>query len=530
MKQTRALRNKDAKLIAALTKKLAFQKAKPEFRNSIIKDLFSKKSTDITQTITKRILKEKSFNFRTIRKTVDVAKNISAPVVILQAADTTMWPMGTHCWIRDNSLIAARLLNSKFFDTRVRKQHHRLGKEMLLSCLTLMSTESQLKRFKNIITSKDPKYKNTPNNWPHIFLEIEGNLSAKKIESWSHIQDAWQILAYYTLRALKDGSTKFKDLKAWHIEFLTLVIPFIAKIDFTKQENSGSWEEVVAVRSSVIAWEFSLLNEFSQVKGELLKACQSKWEKFKPHQNSEFKKANYKTAVNKLIIAGAKKLAKNIPYEAPDYKKTHEKYREADSALIYLLMLNIPQKIQKVLKLKNSWAEKKELELLQTIETLYDPETGGYYRYENDLYQSCGFFRHETIAKLIKIYGAASGDASSNFGERAKIMPKGRKAAWTHFTWQLAAWSKNHKKAKSKHFKDLSNKFLLRAFRTITGDGEYTLEQRKELNVVLKKIPPFKFPECFISDFGPNKEELIFASPHTPLNWATAEAIAALSD
>ena len=30
-------------------------------------------------------------------------------------------------------------------------------------------------------------------------------------------------------------------------------------------------------------------------------------------------------------------------------------------------------------------------------------------------------------------------------------------------------------------------------------------------------------PECFIADIGPSGRELIFPSPHTPLNWSVGE-------
>jgi hypothetical protein len=165
--------------------------------------------------------------------------------------------------------------------------------------------------------------------------------------------------------------------------------------------------------------------------------------------------------------------------------------------------------------------EKKILGLLVRLD---DPKTGGMARYENDSYQRVGFFRNLTVRKLQELYGAPSGDASSCFVGRDKVVPKGRTAMWTHFVWQLAAWSgKRSLEDPDIRFRVLHEFFFARGLALITGNKEVSVDVDSRGKVRIIKIPAWRMPECYISDVSPTKEMLVFPSPHTPLNWSIAE-------
>ncbi|MFO0416508.1 MAG: hypothetical protein ACK5Y6_04400, partial [Pseudomonadota bacterium] len=181
---------------------------------------------------------------------------------LARAASTEMWPMGTHYWVRDNAIIGARLLKSELAKERS------LGKALLLSGLTFISSCAQLTRFRRIIHSTDQATIRDPNNWPFIFAAIKDNLSTIHPQASAHQQDAWQILAWHTLDALQNGAIKFSELTAKHRKFFGMIVPFLAKVSFWKRPNSGSWEEIAAVRTSVRAWEHRLIVRLSDLSKE----------------------------------------------------------------------------------------------------------------------------------------------------------------------------------------------------------------------------------------------------------------------
>ena len=93
-------------------------------------------------------------------------------IPILRAAKTNMWPMGTHYWVRDNALIGERLLNIQLKDKKFSKELQQLGEKLLWSCMTVMSTRSQLSRFRRIIESDSDELTNSAAAWPQTFLAI----------------------------------------------------------------------------------------------------------------------------------------------------------------------------------------------------------------------------------------------------------------------------------------------------------------------------------------------------------------------
>ena len=438
---------------------------------------------------------------------------------LARAATTDMWPMGTHYWVRDNALIGARFLLSE------NHNHRRLGKELLLSALTFMSSVSQLKRMEAVVRSKSAGFVKDAANWPYIFAGVKTNLAAHEKEEWAHKQDAWQILAWYVLEGIERGLITRHDLTAKHRNFLSLIVPFLIKVSFWRCENSGSWEELVAARSSVRAWEHRLivrLGEFSQNRGFAFID-----DGFTRHRNSlagTYKKRSLLEAIKVAERSVAKEMLQDLPYESPSYKRSDPRRRQADAALIYLLQIDYPRFLAARVGRSAQWAEALEGLIFKTVSKLDDKVTGGIARYGNDSYQRQGFFRYLTVAKLQKLYGAPSGDASSHFVGRDKVVPRGRKAAWTHFVWQLAAWAgRRYLRTGDLKDKAMHDRFFRRGMSLITGDRETSIDWDASGKARILSIHPYRMPECYISDKLPGGDVAIFPSPHTPLNWAVGE-------
>lgn len=435
-----------------------------------------------------------TFDLNTIETTFEDVDGESRPVLICRAADTIMRPMGDHYWVRDNAIIGARLLflpetgNADF--NRLRED----GREILLSCLTIMSSRTQLERFNNIIRSREFHFTNDRHNWPHIFLNYKLNLNGAVTEQWSHKQDAFQMLAYFTLDALEKGVLSFDDLTDKHKAFLGKVAPFLAKVRFFFNLNSGTWEEGEEVRSSVLAWEVKLLEKIGQLSDDPRFDFLKKG--FDEHRDTlcpAFQRQSFKSAMEMLERAGAEKLNSIAPDEEPF------NHRQEDATLIYLLQLNIPDYLRE--KFGRDAAEL-ERELCAYIGSLHDPNTGGLRRYFNDHYQRCGWFR-------------------------GSVDRTGPEAAWSHPAWQLSAWAgERFRDTGNAPYFEMQKHFFREALRTITGTGEWSAEEFDGERRVIP-VKPCLIPECIIGERHPDGRIIRFPSPHTPLNWAVAEAISA---
>ena len=440
-------------------------------------------------------------------------------MTVVRAATTDMWPMGTHFWVRDTALIGARFLDGED------PSAVRLGKALLLSAVSFMSTVSQLGRFHAIIRSKSRAHKRDPLRWPYIFAAVRDNLNAARDESWSHRQDAWQIAAWHTLSAIERGRLSVRDLTAKHRQFLGAIVPFLISVDFVTMESSGSWEEVAAVRSSVRAWEHRLIvklaelsakREFSFLSREFLKL-----RKFLPAPYRQRTLAQAASLIERRAIAA---MVRDLPFESPGYPKSDVRYRTGDGALIYLLMLDYPRFLAERAGKGAAWGARLEKQVLAQVLKLVDSKSGGVYRYGDDSYQRCGFFRNETVETLNRLFGGPSGDASLQIATRNKVVPKGRKAAWTHFVWQLAAWAgERFLETGTKRYQQLHERFFRSGLGLVTGAREVSWEVGPDGHTRIIRVPKLRMPECYVAELSPSGKEMIFPSPHTPLNWAVGE-------
>ncbi len=520
--EVRRLKEFDRKLIAKLEHESPCAKRRLRWRSGEVQQL----AVLVTQgqaglaKFKKRARQRGLFDIKLVRRIWLDSDGERRWFTLARAASTKMFPMGTHYWVRDNAIIGGVFTREQGRLERTR------GRELLLSGMTFMSSVAQLKRFDSIVRSKSRKFEAKVENWPRIFAAIKDNLITTRLETWAHKQDAWQILVWHVLDALERGVIKLADLTPKHRRFLGLIVPFLAKVSFWKAPNSGSWEELEAVRTSVRAWDHRLIVRLAEfAKDPRFSFLITAYTRSRRHLPQRFKELDLFEAITILDRQVSRAMIKDLPFECPMYARNDVRYRRGDATLIYLLQLDYVQFLADRTGRDTRWMRDMEERLLKEVCSLTDDRSGGIVRYRGDSYQRSGFFRALTVAKLVKLYGAPSGDASKQFAARDSIIPRGRQAAWTHFVWQLAAWSGERFIATGEaRYAKLHDKFFIQGLRLITGsESSLDTDQRGESRVV--PIPKWRMPECYIADRTLAGQEIVFASPHTPLNWAVAEML-----
>lgn len=523
-KEETYLRHLDKTLIMQFEKRYSRSKQASKWQNLKLKALLAGMKPGVAglQTLRNKLEDTGLFDIRIEKHRWRDSDGKSYVHTLARAATTGMWPMGTHYWVRDNAVIGVRYLRSK---SRVRRK---IGREILLSSLTFMSSCAQLSRMEGVIRATSQSFIADAQNWPYIFAGIKDNLHCQNTEIWAHKQDAWQILVWHVLNAIDDGIISLRDLSVKMRRFIGLIVPFLLKVSCWKAENSGSWEEIPAIRSSVRAWEHRLVVRLGELSLRRDFAfLQREYARVKRYVGAQRGRENFASGVAVLDRELTKALVRDLPLESPMYGRKDPRYRAADAALIYLLELDYPQFLAARAGRSSAWAQSLEKKLVAQVLTLHDDRSGGVYRYSDDTYQRSGFFRNLTTARLKDMYGAPSGNASSNFAGRNFVVPRGRKAAWTHFVWQLAAWA-GRRFIETDHvqYLKLHEKFFMQGLKLVTGPSK-TLEQGADGRVRIINLPAWQMPECYIADKTQSGREMVFPSPHTPLNWATAEMLAA---
>lgn len=522
-KKIEELRAQDRVLIQELATRAAKRNSPPREIQALL-HTESDFTLEQIKNLEQQLADKGALEIATRKVTVSDTDGQTYTIPIFRAATTEMWPMGTNWYARDHVLIPARFLEASRSSLTSAAEYGQVGRELLISVLTMFSTQAQLRRFRNVIEAADGQFPHRRENWPQVFLTIKDNLNGSRAEFWAHKQDAWQMLAYHTLRAIEQGDLKLSEVSAGQKQFLAYVLPFLAKIQYWQEENSGSWEELTARRSSVMAWEMAAVEKISSfAERSDGKFLVDGFAAIKQHLPQTYQALDLFQTADVLIAKGKEALLGRLPYESPDYEKTDPRYRDADAALIYLLQLGTPEFLGQ---------PDVEAKLLVQIESLTDARTGAIRRYLNDSYQGKSFFRNETALYLSEVYGAPSGDASGpeQWVARRAVVPAGPEAAWTHFVWQMSAWAgRRYQETGEKKYWDMQQQYFHRGLRLITGEGEVSVDLDEHEKARVIDLPAWRIPECYITDEGPNSEELIFPSPHTPLNWAVAEAIDALA-
>lgn len=475
--------------------------------------------------------KSGAFNLTPERRVWRDVDGESRMVTLTRAALTPMWPMGTNVWMRDNALIADRLLRGTTSKLPSVRRRAGVGKRIMTSMLTLSSSATQLLRMETVVMT--PAMAENPHHWPHIFLLIKDNLNAARVERWAHKQDAFQMVAVLAFDALSRGQLKPADFTDKHKRFLGLLLPFLIAVDHTRTPNSGSWEELEALRTSVLAWNLAVLDRLEiALQGPLNHAINAGWEEFRGALPASYRTLDLPAAIKKEMRKTALVLERLLPDEMPEYPKKDPRRRSADAALHYLLQLGTVPLVMRVLKKDVPWGRRKGLKLLKHIDELSDARTGGIHRFRDDFYQMQGFFRHLTVAKLKALYGSVSGDASgmADYVGRKEIMREGRMAAWTHFVWQHAAWAgRRALDTRDPKMRVLHDRMFWRGLCLLTGEGEVSLEETEHGRMRVIRVPPMRMPECYISDALPDGTVVTFPTPHTPLNWSVGEMLDAFA-
>lgn len=475
--------------------------------------------------------KKGSFNLSPERRLWKDTDGDRKTVTFTRAAITPMWPMGTNVWMRDNALIADRLLRGRASTVPSVKKRARVGKSIMTSMLTMSSSAAQLLRMEMIVMA--PGLAADPYRWPHIFLLIKDNLNAARVERWAHKQDAIQMVAVTALDALSRGQLKPADFTEKHRRFFGLLLPFLVAVDHTRSPNSGSWEELEALRTSVLAWNLATLERLEiALQGPLHQAIAAGWDEFRGQLPAAYRSLDLSAALRKEMKKTAKVLEALLPDEMPEYPKNDPRRRTADAALHYALQLGTVPLCMRVLKKDVAWGTRMGTKLLQHIDALSDARTGGIHRFRDDFYQMQGFFRHVTVAKLKALYGEVSGDASgmADYMGRKMIMKEGRMAAWSHFTWQYAAWAgRRALDTRDPKMRVLHDALFWRGLCMLTGEGEVSLEEHESGRMRVIRVPPMRMPECYIADTLPDGSVANFPSPHTPLNWSVGEMLDAFA-
>jgi hypothetical protein len=428
----------------------------------------------------------------------------SQAIKIVLASATGVWPMGTNIWIRDMAIVGERL---SAIDP--------LGKEILLSAVTLMSSVSQLGRFIRLIETDDWALKHRSEMQPHIFLHAGSNLNAANFENWGQKQDAWQILAVYVLEAIEKGTIALEELTPKHREFLALAVPFLAAIDFTNDGNFGSWEEVEAIRSSVIAWDTKLAEMIGRVSSRPgFEFLQHVYYRERGYLPGEYHDKNLSEACSMLVNQGVQFLDKVLPHECGTYSLDSNLYRSADATLFYLLHAGIPELITATLDRPSECSRILEREIFDAVISLKDDVTGAIARYQGDTYLRYRWFDPDIQRRLREC---------NNFIGRDDIVPKGREAMWVHPVWQISAWAgEKYLETKDPYYRKIQIEFFQAGLRLITN-----IEAQSGLAIpdyLQFNVQSWRIPENYITDTLSDGSTIIVPGPHAPLFWGVAEA------
>jgi hypothetical protein len=241
------------------------------------------------------------------------------------------------------------------------------------------------------------------------------------------------------------------ELSDAHKKFLGSIIPLLASAGFPTYENSGSWEEVTANRTSVMAIETALLSKI-----KTLTEKDSSFDFFKEGYGRD----SFHETLDIMIDNGLHEIGRRLPHESPDYDPNSVKHREADAALAYVLMYDLPNLLSDA-----------QVPIAIKRKVKKDAEHTGR---EVDL------------------------DEKQNL--RGKFTPQGRPAAWTHPLGQLSSWAAKRSLQEAdpkdaEHYSSLSSDFLNQVLSTVTGEDQWhaTLNEDGEYHV--RKVPAFKLPE-----------------------------------
>jgi hypothetical protein len=459
------------------------------------------------------------------------------PLVAATEISENHGDMSSMIYLRDQIQVARSYMELALQDPTRYAEKGDMGRQLLTSAMHLMSTPHQLDRFDAVIKLGS---KAQQKDWPFISFHFD-DLEATKPNGWRNNQDSFQMLTDAVFDAFNRGFMDVDDLTESHKKFLGSVVPFLESVKFPKHKSSGTWEEYAADRTSVMSVETSMLHKMKKALNG-------------PHAGQlAFLQAEYTEhggegvipyKLDTMVRSGLEELGQRWPYESPDYERRDIKYREADAALTYGLMYDIPDLLEEyqipIACLDGLPASAITLEhlLLEQLDSLIDPETGSMKRYVRDSYLRRNFLTHEIQANVATIKAHVAKLALRHGTEpnlemkqhlRDNVVPRGREAAWPHPVAQLSAWAARRQiraqnlgqSFEAERYHRLSIKYLNQAARSITGTQQYHVVRQEDGSYGVQQVAAFRVPEAMVT-YSDKKGDLIVPSPHTQLNWAAA--------
>jgi hypothetical protein len=455
--------------------------------------------------------------------------------------------MSSMLYLRDHIQAAAIFMALSLKDPIRYEKEMADGHALLLSALHLMSTPSQLDRFKDVIKRGDEAGQA---DWPHISLHFHDMDATAPDNKWRNKQDTFQMLAYTTLVAIDQGFIDVNELEPAHKEFLGSIVPLLSSVGFPEYENSGSWEELEARRTSVMSIETALLHKMKKMieSGADLGFLEDIYNKNKAYLPLD-KAENFTDTLDAMINAGLRKIGQQLPFESPDYTKDSIKYREADAALAYVLMYDIPDLLAdaKVPVGPDKQAmTRRQIENLvfEQLFSLFNSKTNGILRYFEDSYQRGGPTNTikmitDTIKKEVARRAEFMGeeiDLDEKQRLRNERTPEEDEATWVHQLGQISEIAANRmlravergELQEAEEYRELSTLCLNGLLSNITGEDQYHAVLGKNKRYEVRQVPPYKLPECKVTYRNSEGKRFTVPSSHTPLNWASATAMHAI--
>lgn len=465
------------------------------------------------------------------------------PVSLLGATEladdgTNHGEMSKMFYLRDHIQTARALMELYLQDPERYQKEGELGRHMLFSVMHCMSTPAQLGRFEHVIAAGPAAGQE---DWPHISLWFD-DLHGEGPNGWRNKQDTFQMLTHLALDALDRGFIEASDLSSSHKQFLGSVVPLLTAVGFPNYETSGSWEEVAAGRTSVLAVETAIMHKIS-VMAAAGKNVDFLAEAYEQSGVQTDTGRTFHDQVEHMLDQGLHEVGRRLPFESPDYDEDSVKYREGDAALAYVLMYGLPQ----ILAAKNIPIGKDQeimteyqIEdlVLAEIESLIDPETHAVLRYKGDSYQRNNFHTGAVQETVEAIKVRVKSEAAESGGEvnledkqmlRNLLTPQGREACWVHPLGQLSSWAAGrHLEALqegdtqgAQRYRQISLRYFNYNLSNVTGDNQWNTARDASGAYQLHAIKPYRVPECFITYQTADGETCTVASPHTPLNWGS---------
>lgn len=462
---------------------------------------------------------------------------------------TTHGDMSNMVYLRDQIQTADILLRLAQYNPKQHKNEGTTGKQLLISSLDLLSTPAQLNRFAKCIDRYANGKDCTQDDWPQISLQFD-DLDAVKSNNWRNIQDNIQMLVHATLLALENGQIQSADLLPSHKQALCAIIVLIISAGSPLYENSGSWEEIAARRTSVMAIETAVFSKLFDLRlgadGRRYAFFASEYQKYR-RQYPEFFAADLDELLMSKTIEGLTAISERLPFESPKYSKNTIKFRTADSTLVYILRYHIPELLVRygidVMAINQPLSghdreEQIEDLILDQLQTLADPKGYGMFRYHNDSYQrvNWGTDGTQTVVKNIKRFvteQAATNRQPINYdlkqSLRHQLTPKGRQAAWSLGQAHIAFWAADRYRQhmqlaqpdRAARYQTIGTNNLNAVLSHITGDQQFTSTANKKGAYQLTPVDSWRLPECYVT-YQADDEQTIVPSAHTPLYWSVA--------